>query len=397
MPILLETAVASPSVPATERAKILIVDDDYGPRESLRILLKYDYDVIVASSVVEGVEALKNHAVDTVIMDNRMPGRTGMEGLGDMRLIDENVSIIMLTGYGTLETACEAFRNQATDFMTKPPDTDAMLEAVVKHVALTRAKRTRANVARELAELNFNLSAELTETRPMTKLGRHSDEIIHDMGNPLTILTCCVELLQSKVNEMRPEASGQMMEALGYIQMIKKSVQHCCSLSDAWRQVRDDIAQNREMIPVADFMQETIESLQPMSAISDVTLVTDFNGIEAAACINVEMTQMTRVVHNLVVNAIQASAQRRSEVLIRGTTTGTMFEVAIVDNGIGIPAERVTMIFEAYYTTKQTGTGLGLAISKRIVEEHGGTLTAVSKVGLGSTFTVRLPLAASRA
>ena len=62
----------------------------------------------------------------------------------------------------------------------------------------------------------------------MAKLGQRSDEIIHDMGNPLTILTCCIELLQTKVDEMKPEADNQWMETLGYIGMIKKSIQHCC-------------------------------------------------------------------------------------------------------------------------------------------------------------------------
>ena len=393
MATLLEPSISSPAAVPAAKAKVLIVDDDYGPRESLRILLKYDYDVIVTSSVAEGVQALRSNPFDAIIMDNRMPGRSGLEGIGDMRQVDENVSIIMLTGYGTLETACEAFRNQATDFMTKPPDTDAMLEAVSKNVALTRAKRARASISRELAELNLNLSAELTETRPLAKLGQHSDEIIHDMGNPLTILTCCVELLQSKVNEMRPESGSQWMEALGYIQMIKKSVQHCCGLSDAWRQVRDDIAQNRETLPAAVFMQEAAESLQPMSAIADVTLTTDFSGLAEEAMIDVEMIQMRRVIHNLTVNAMQATTPGRGEVLIRGTTQGPVFELTVTDNGTGIPPDRLAVIFEAYYTTKETGTGLGLAISKRIVEEHSGSLTAVSEVGNGSTFTVRLPLA----
>ena len=393
MATLLEPAQALPTKPLTAaRAKVLIVDDDYGPRESLRILLKYDYDVAVANSVVDGVEILKRDQIDTVIMDNRMPGRTGMEGLGDMRLIDENVSIIMLTGYGTLETACEAFRNQATDFMTKPPDTDAMLEAVAKNVALTRAKRSKFSVARELAELNLNLSTELSAARPMAKLGQHSDEIIHDMGNPLTILTCCIELLQTKVNEMRPEAGSQMMEALGYIQMIKKSVQHCCSLSDAWRQVRDDIAQNRETVGAATLMHEIVESLQPTSAISDVVLKVDLDGLPNDACIDVDTMQMRRVIHNLVVNAIHATAPGTGEVIVRGTASGPLFEVTVSDNGVGIPADRLPVIFDAYYTTKPTGTGLGLAISKRIAEEHGGSLTAASEVGRGSTFTVRLPL-----
>ena len=135
---------SAPAIPA--KAKVLIIDDDYGPRESLRILLKYDYDVVVANSVNDGLEALEANQIDTIILDNRMPGRTGLEGLGDIRKVDDEVSIIMLTGYGTIETACEAFRNQATDFMTKPPDTDAMLEAVAKNVTLSRAKRARFRV-----------------------------------------------------------------------------------------------------------------------------------------------------------------------------------------------------------------------------------------------------------
>ena len=397
MASLLEPSVSVPAVPSAAKAKILIVDDDYGPRESLRILLKYDYDVVVTSSVADGVEALRRNPIDTIIMDNRMPGRTGLEGIGDMRRVDENVSIILLTGYGTLETACEAFRNQATDFMTKPPDTDAMLAAVAKNVALTRGKRARANVARELAELNLNLSTELSEARPLAKLGQHSDEIIHDMGNPLTILTCCVELLQSKVDEMRPEAGSQWLEALGYIQMIKKSVQHCCSLSDAWRQVRDDIAQNRETIRASTFMHETVESLQPMSAISDVMLTADFSGFSDEIKLDVEMTQMRRVIHNLMVNAMQATTPGKGEVHVRGSVNGSLFEITVTDNGVGIPADRLAVIFDAYYTTKETGTGLGLAISKRIVEEHGGALVATSEVGKGSTFTVRLPVTVSPA
>ena len=148
MPILLDSAAVSAA--PVSKARVLIIDDDYGPRESLRILLKYDYEVTVATSVAEGLAVLaaRPGEIDAIILDNRMPGRTGLEGIVDIRGLDEFVSIIMLTGYGTLETACEAFRNQATDFMTKPPDTDAMLEAVAKTVAVSRAKRARATLAK---------------------------------------------------------------------------------------------------------------------------------------------------------------------------------------------------------------------------------------------------------
>ncbi len=381
-----------PAETENAKARILIIDDDYGPRESLRILLKYDYDVTVTGSVAEGVEALKAQHIDAIILDNRMPGRTGLEGIVDIRKIDENVSIIMLTGYGTLETACEAFRNQATDFMTKPPDTDAMLEAVAKNVALARAKRARLNLSRELAELNHGLSAELRETRPLAKLGQRSDEIIHDMGNPLTILTCCVELLQSKVDEMRPEEGTQWMEALGYIQMIKKSIQHCCGLADAWRQLRDDISEDRETVGARSFLDGAIDTVQPMSSMHGVALETDFTSLNDEAGIDVDATQMRRVVHNLIVNAMQASPRGTGRVVVRGIVGSQGLTVTVADNGTGIPVDRLPMIFEPYYTTKEEGTGLGLAISKRIVEEHAGSINAESEFGRGSTFTVRLPV-----
>ena len=389
MPILLDSPAAPPT-PAS-KAKVLIIDDDYGPRESLRILLKYDYDVKVASSVAEGLELLKANSVDTIILDNRMPGRTGLEGIIDIRSLDEHVSIIMLTGYGTLETACEAFRNQATDFMTKPPDTDAMLEAVAKNVSVCRAKRARASLAKELSELNLSLAAELGEARPFAKLGQRSDEIIHDLGNPLTILTCCVELLQSKVDEMNLEEGEQWMEALGYIQMIKKSVQHCCSLADAWRQLRDDISENREAVYAQTFLDDAVDSMQPMTATSPVAFDTDFAGVHPETRVDLDVTQMRRVLHNLVNNAFQATQQANGKVTLCAATKGDLLEITVSDNGTGIAPAHLAMIFEPYYTTKEEGTGLGLALSKRIAEEHQGTLTVESTRGVGSSFTIRVP------
>ena len=389
MPVLLDHS--PPAKAPVSKARVLIIDDDYGPRESLRILLKYDYEVMAASSVAEGLELLKAHVGDAIILDNRMPGRTGLEGIVDIRQLDEYVSIIMLTGYGTLETACEAFRNQATDFMTKPPDTDAMLEAVAKNVSISRAKRARFNLAKELSELNLNLAAELGEARPFAKLGQRSDEIIHDLGNPLTILTCCVELLQSKMDEMNLEEGEQWMEALGYIQMIKKSVQHCCSLADAWRQLRDDIAENREAINAQTFLEEAVESVQPMIATSRVAFKTDFSEVLPQTRIDFDVTQMRRVLHNLINNAIQASQHAGGQVTLRAATRGESLEIVVSDNGTGIAPAHLSMIFEPYYTTKEEGTGLGLAISKRIVEEHQGTLVAESTVGAGSAFTIRVP------
>ena len=80
--------------------KVLVIDDERGPRESLRILLKPEYQVLCAESVDDGIALLKEHQPDTVVMDIRMPGKNGIEGLKAIREIDGVVSIIMFTGFG---------------------------------------------------------------------------------------------------------------------------------------------------------------------------------------------------------------------------------------------------------------------------------------------------------
>ena len=190
---------------------------------------------------------------------------------------------------------------------------------------------------------------------------------------------------------MKLDEGEQWMEALGYIQMIKKSVQHCCSLADAWRQLRDDIAEDRETINARLFIDEAHASVQPMTATSSVAFEADLDGLHPEALVDLDVTQMRRVLHNLINNAIQATQRADGKVTMRVTTEGDSLEIAVKDNGSGIAPGQLSMIFEPYYTTKEEGTGLGLAIAKRIVEEHQGTLSAESTVGAGSTFTIRLP------
>ena len=114
--------------------KVLVIDDEFGPRESIRFLLKGSYKVFCADSVDQGVAMLREQHPDLVIMDIRMPRKSGIEGLREIREHDKVVSVVMLTGYGALETAQEALRLGATDYLSKPFDTTAMLATVKRYV-----------------------------------------------------------------------------------------------------------------------------------------------------------------------------------------------------------------------------------------------------------------------
>ena len=103
-----------------------------------------------------------------------------------------------------------------------------------------------------------------------------------------------------------------------------------------------------------------------------------------------------RVYRNLITNAIQATAPGGS-VTVTTARVGSSIEVTVADTGTGIPADRLTAIFDDFVTTKRRGLGLGLATSKRIVEQLDGTISVQSEVGRGTAFTVRLPATDGRA
>jgi signal transduction histidine kinase len=97
-----------------------------------------------------------------------------------------------------------------------------------------------------------------------------------------------------------------------------------------------------------------------------------------------------RVYRNLITNAIQAT-EPGGQVTIATSRAGDRVEVTVTDTGSGIPAERLSAIFDDFVTTKRRGLGLGLAISKRIVEQLDGTIAVESEVGRGTAFTLRFP------
>ena len=116
------------------------------------------------------------------------------------------------------------------------------------------------------------------------------------------------------------------------------------------------------------------------------------------------MNEINQVILNLIINAAQAIGERyhdkeslEGRIWITTRHLGNKVTIKIEDNGPGIPNEKLKKIFEAFFTTKETGTGQGLAISRRIVEEkHGGTLSVESTIGLGTSFTIELPIQPAR-
>ena len=382
---------------ATDQPQVLVIDDEIGPRESLRMLLKPTYQVRTADCVEVGLKLLKEKLPDTIVMDIRMPGMTGIEGLRKIREIDPHLSVIMLTGFGALDTAKEALRLGANDYISKPFDAHEMQEVIGRNVERTRVHRTSEHAAAEIKELNNRLLQQLAQKERLAALGQASAEFVHDLGNPLTIVWGYVQLLAKRLESEKSEngAVGENATSVKELNIIEQNVRLCRELLTMWQSYGSVEASPPKPISISAILREVVKGVTGMAAQSGVELSAT---ICDDPCILLgDTVQINRAIQNVIINAVQASAEKKGSVKITCTQKDFYVDLGIQDTGAGIDPAQISKIFDPYFTTKQArnGMGLGLYITKKVVEDHNGSIKVDSTPSAGTTFTIRLPLQGS--
>lgn len=370
---------------------VLVIDDERGPRESLRILLKNRYLVLCADSVAQGLRMVEERSPDAVVMDIRMPGKSGIEGLRDIRGVDPVVSVIMLTGFGTLESAQEAIRLGANDYLRKPFDACEMEAVIQRNVERTRLERRRWQAEQELAALNEHLVKELVQKEHLAALGQKTAELVHDLRNPLTVVLGNVELLSGELRNVSEQLGPHWQEASEYLDMIEKGVMRCKELADMWLSLGRGDPQRIKPFVLQSVIAEVVKGLVGLAGTRGAAI--EFTPGEPDAEVAADKLQIIRALHNVIVNAIDAMSGDPGVVRVVCRRCGSMAEVTVQDNGCGMTSEQLAHAFDPYYTTKgRMGTGLGLFITRRVIEEHHGTVELRSRPHEGTCVTIRLPL-----
>jgi len=369
--------------------RLLVIDDELGPRESLRFLFKDTYDVTCVDSVDKGVAELKKTAPDTIIMDIKMPGKTGIQGLKEIRAIDQQVSIIMLTGFGSLETAQEAIRHGATDYLKKPFDTDELREVVAGYVRRTKINRKRIAATEHLENLTTQLQEQLNAKEKLASLGEESSEFVHDLGNPLSVINGYVQILIKDIKDKKIQ--GKELN-VNYLEQIEKSVSRCRDMLTLWRERSKRVDSSIKKIPLGDLVTEVAVNAQTLAAGKSAQV--HLSKGPSDCLIEGDNVQIFRAIQNIVGNALEALPASSGVLNICWRVDGRRALVEVEDNGGGFPPEKITDLQTKYYTTKgeSGGMGLGLFITKNIVEAHGGSLIlANNAAGTGALVTLAFP------
>jgi signal transduction histidine kinase len=364
----------------TDKFPVLVVDDEYGPRESIAFTLSSEFAVDTAERAAEGLAKLKERAYAAVVMDIRMPEMDGIRALEELRKIDPHVSVIMLTGYGTLLTAQQAMLAGANQYLKKPPDVTELLAAVRQQTQNTRLRRHQARLADEAQEMNVRLKQEIEQSEPQIWQARASVELVHDLNNPLTVVIGYAALLAEEARLLAQRDSALAQKLLDYSGMVEKAAEYCHHLSENWR-----LASKK----TGDFAR--IDIVQVAHEVRQViffgNVAIQFTGL-SEGYVRGSKYELMRVFQNLFKNSLEAGATR---LLVAVTRNNTQLEITVTDNGSGMDAERMKRALHGGFSSKANGTGLGLSICRHLVGTHGATFNVESAPGKGTIVRLVFP------
>ena len=347
-----------------------------------------------------------------------------MELLDKVLALDADIPVILMTAFGDIDMTVTAIKKGAFDFILKPYDAAYLLKALEKGVTyrhLQIAERTyRYDLEQAVEKRTLELKKAhelLLQSEKMALVGQIAAGIAHEINNPVGFISCNLEsfnkfterllmflMIQSEsLNRYCPAEEIARIEALrikSHIDRIAEELPAIVKESEEGIDRIKEIVKNLKGFARVDdnefvsaSVNETIE--KALNIVRNelkyvATMVTDFGDIPPTKCLP---NQLAQVFMNLLVNAAQA-IEDYGEIRIRTWQEGGNIYASVSDTGCGIPEEVKNRIFEPFFTTKDVGkgTGLGLSISYDIIHKHSGEIAVDSTVGVGTTFTVMLPL-----
>jgi signal transduction histidine kinase len=407
------------------KGELLVVDDaTVTLRQLTRTLETAGFQVCPVDSGELALASVAAKPPDLILLDINMPGMDGFEVCrrlkADPRTVD--IPIIFLSAENEVAKQIEGFQCGAIDFVTKPFEAGILLMRVKTRLELNRLRRQTKERLAELertqtllhSEMNARneLQAQLFQQEKMASIGQLAAGVAHEINNPMGFVISNLGTLEKYI--------ARFDEYLG---ILDRTCGEALSQVSAERSrlkidylIQDTHLLLEECLGGAIRVKEIVQNLKSFSRIDqpgchqtdinqclESAITIAWNEIKYMAEIVKELSklppvtcnpqQINQVFLNLLKNAAQ-SIELPGAITLRSWCSADSVYVSVTDTGRGIPQENRSRIFEPFFTTKEVGkgTGLGLSISYDIIAKHGGEITVQSQVGIGSTFTVRLPV-----
>jgi len=256
-----------------------------------------------------------------------------------------------------------------------PSSKDEITDVIIAFNRLT----TRLNeVHRKLYELH---QMELEHADRLASTGRMAASVAHEIRNPVAGVLGALQVFESEISN-NDERKGILLEMKLQLERVNHAVTELLSYARPTPPISEDFLIN-------ELIQKTVTLLsqQVRGKHIDVRM----NLANEKMVVSADKKQVQQVLWNVILNALQ-SMETSGILSITSFRENQIALIRIGDTGKGIPPEFLDRVYRPFFTTKSKGTGLGLAISKRIIEQHGGSITIESQLNQGTTVTLALPL-----
>lgn len=409
-----------------KQGSILIVDDDFGMREFLSLAFsEAGYVVLLAADGHEALkhfERLSSHkepgtGIDLTIMDVKMPPPGGIELLRQFREKDPDAVVILTTGYASLETAMQAVRYGAFEYLTKPlPEVSELLAIVergLKQRRLTVNNRKLLTQLRQAYEENLRLLEEMQDriaertreleeaNRQLKGLDRLKSELLANISHELyTPLNAIIGFSQALLDGLHGALSGAQARLVKSIQgsghRLKRSFD---DLIDMARLSADEVTVRPKVVPLPPLLEDMKALIEQSAQEKQIDVqVETAPGARAAWSDEVKLKRMLYELLNNAIRFTPGSGKVTLRASVHPPDAPNELRLTVSDTGIGIPASELEAIFDPFrqidtsFSKRYGGLGLGLAVVRHYAKLHGGRVWAESEPGNGSTFTLALPL-----
>ncbi|WP_317930391.1 sensor histidine kinase [Halioxenophilus sp. WMMB6] len=414
--------------PQAQSPRILVTDDSPVNQLLIQSILSPIYSqVIQAENGASCLATMSEQNIDLLLLDMNMPEISGMDVLKQIPKLPRNRQprVLVVSSDNRPDTVAAAFQQGADDYLTTPFSREELLARVQTQLALRRRAQYLEELVtsrtRELSETNQRLKQthhQLMQAEKMASLGQLSAGIAHEINNPIAYINSNLQTLALYCSD--------------FAQLFSAFVQLPDDLADskAWLDARQQLQKQDYNFLVDDAKQLVAESLTGVERVTQIIndlkvfshpeqnawqpgdinacivsalniagnqlkykarVTKNFSMLPMVECV---MPQINQVLVNLLVNAAQAIEEYGDITITTEQTNANEITITITDSGSGIPKSVLDRIYDPFFTTKPVGegTGLGLAVSYGIIQNHQGTITANSKKGEGTTFTITLPI-----
>ncbi len=231
-----------------------------------------------------------------------------------------------------------------------------------------------------MADRLVKLQEDVKRQAQQAMFGRMAAGLVHDLSHPIQNIGNSTRLL------LRDDIDVESRDM--FRRTVERELATLKRFMDDLRNIVKPKPVERFAMDVNASVAEIVESMRGEGERTGIAVEAHF--APGPLVIDGDRFALGRVYRNLITNAIQAT-EPGGRVSIATARVGDLIEISVADTGTGIPAEKLSAIFDEFVTTKTRGLGLGLAISKRIVEQLDGTIDVASEVGRGTAFTLRFP------